>query len=231
MKTRILKFYDPFSLFSLALLAVPLLILSACKEEIPKASGGGVDLLFSVYFQASKGLENSKTYHRSSLSFLPQGLFEIAPLELGESDKMAYYLIKDSLYYELDKQGKPLELKQGRALRKKSLGAPFSTGCPVGYGLRKELQDTLLFKKRYRRFEISTPEQYSRYYILKSDSLLPYSLYPILEKDYEGRLERIDYYDVKGDVFYSLQWVRRYKRSVEAESYLAEGRFLRELTP
>ncbi len=201
----------------------------SCEKEIPRATNGGADLLFSVYFQASKGLENSKTFHRSSLSFLPMGIFEITPRELGEEASMEYYLIKDSLYYALEAEAKnSMDPKRGLSLFSKTLGAPFSKDPIASYGRRRNLSDTILFKKQYKRFEISTPEQYSRYYILKSDSLLPYALYPQVEREYGGRLERIDYYDLKKDIFYSMQLIRRLERSREAESFLKKGYFLPE---
>ena len=210
-------------------LVILLLLFLSCAKEIPRAKNGGADLLFSVYFQASKGLENSKTFHRSSLSFLPMGIFEITPRELGEETNMEYYLIKDSLYYALEPEAKnSMDPKRGLSLFSKTLGAPFSKDPIASYGRRRNLSDTILFKKQYKRFEISTPEQYSRYYILKSDSLLPYALYPQVEQEYGGRLERIDYYDLKKDIFYSMQLIRRLERSKEAESFFKKGYFLPE---
>ncbi|MHA6727133.1 hypothetical protein ACX3PU_03620 [Chryseobacterium sp. A301] len=199
----------------------------SCTKEIPRADTGGADLLFSVYFQASKGLENSKTFHRSSLSFLPIGVFEIAPSALGEVADMEYFLIKDSLYYGLEAGVRiSMDPKAGKSVLTKTHGAPFSKDPISYYGRRRNLSDTILFKRHYKRFEISTPEQYSRYYILKSDSLLPYALYPQIEQEYGGRLERIDYYDVEKDIFYSMQLLRRLERSKEAESFLKEGYFV-----
>ncbi|WP_346986137.1 hypothetical protein [Chryseobacterium sp. POE27] len=38
---------------------------------------------------------------------------------------------------------------------------------------------------------------YTRFYIYPTDTILPYSIYKHAEKDYHGRLERIDSYNKK----------------------------------
>jgi hypothetical protein len=91
----------------------------------------------------------------------------------------------------------------------KTIGAVFTKEPLLNYRNRRKLSDTVLFKKNYKRFEINSPWNYTRYYIYPTDTILPYSLYKEVEKDYHGRIERIDSYDKKKDIFVTLQLIPR----------------------
>jgi hypothetical protein len=92
---------------------------------------------------------------------------------------------------------------------KKKEGAIFSKEQILNYRNRRKLSDTVLFNKKYKRFEINSPWNYTRFYIYPTDTILPYSIYRHAEKDYGGRLERIDSYNKKTDIFVSLQLLPR----------------------
>ena len=91
----------------------------------------------------------------------------------------------------------------------KTVGAVFTKEPLLNYRNRRKLSDTVLFKKNYKRFEINSPWNYTRYYIYPTDTILPYSLYKKVGKDYHGRIERIDSYDKKKDIFVTLQLIPR----------------------
>lgn len=188
--------------------------LSSCNKEI-KSEKGGIDLVSNVYFNASKGLEQMQSFHISKISYSGDELIEIIPdRSFPEMNKQLYYMT-DSLCYSLGFQGKTFLLSD-IVLKQKPLlvwakreGAVFSKELIPNYRNRKNLSDTVLFGKQYKRFEINSPWNYNRFYIFPTDTILPYSLYKHAETDYQGRLERIDSYNKKNDIFVTLQLIPR----------------------
>ncbi|MBE4948269.1 hypothetical protein [Chryseobacterium culicis] len=188
--------------------------LSSCHKEI-KSEKGGIDLVSNVYFNASKGLEQMQSFHISKISYCGDKLIEIIPdRSFPEITKQVYYMT-DSLCYPLSSQRKTF-LFSDIVLKQKPLlvwakreGAVFSKELIPNYRNRKNLSDTVLFGKQYKRFEINSPWNYNRFYIFPTDTILPYSLYKHAETDYQGRLERIDSYNKKDDIFVTLQLIPR----------------------
>jgi len=88
----------------------------------------------------------------------------------------------------------------------------------LNFDYRKDLNDTILFKKEYKRFRIITPENYTTYYVHPTDTLLPYTLYKKEGDKYGGRIERIDLYNKQNDVFISLQLLPRKEWDSEAKN-------------
>ena len=188
-------------------------VLISCHKEI-KAEKGGIDLISNVYFDASKGLNKMQDFHISRLNYQNDSLIELVPdLEFPEITTATYF-IKDSVFYdlnnntssvlsELQKKQKPISVYS------KTIGAVFTKAPLLNYRNRRKLSDTILFKKNYKRFEINSPWNYTRYYIYPTDTILPYSLYKEVGKDYHGRIERIDSYDKKKDIFVTLQLIPR----------------------
>ena len=84
----------------------------------------------------------------------------------------------------------------------------------------------MLFKKNYKRFEINSPWNYTRYYIYPTDTILPYSLYKEADEDYHGRIERIDSYDKQKDIFVSMQLIPRKNWDSEAEELFRFNHFI-----
>lgn len=72
-------------------------------------------------------------------------------------------------------------------------------------------------RKAFKRFQIASKENFSIFYINKTDTILPYSLNPIADRDYGGRLERIDSYDKKKDLFTTVILLPRKNLDKEAE--------------
>lgn len=199
------------SIFLFSSLAI---LLTSCHKEI-KSEKGGIDLVSNVYFDASKGLEKMQSFHLSKLNYSGNQIIELIPdHSFPEINKQAYYF-QDSICFPLEIDFDNVILseisKKEKALlvANKKEGAIFSKEEIPNYRNRRKLSDTVLFNKKYKRFEINSPWNYTRFYIYPTDTILPYSLYRHAEKDYKGRLERIDSYNKKSDIFVSLQLLPR----------------------
>lgn len=206
--------------------------MHACKKEI-RPEKGGIDVISNVYFDASKGLEKMQNFHLSKINYSGNRIIEIVPdLNFHEINKQVFY-IKDSLYYSLgtDKFNgiviSEVVKNKGADIAKKKEGALFSKEWIPNYNNRKNLNDTILFKKNYKRFEVDSPWSYSRFYVYETDTILPYSLYRHAEIDYHGRLERIDSYNKKNDVFVTLQILPRKTWDSEAQEIFGFNQFLK----
>lgn len=193
-----------------------LFFISSCHNgKKIQSEKGGIDIISNVYFDASKGLDKLQSFHLSKMNYSGDTIIELVPdFTFPEINQKVHY-INDSIYYSLDTQNNVVVLSE-ISKRQTSLpvwnkkdGAVFSTDVIPNYRRRKNLPDTILFKKKYKRFEINSPWSYTRFYIYQTDTILPYSLYRHAENDYEGRLERIDSYNKKEDVFVTLQLIPR----------------------
>lgn len=199
------------TLFLLCLLAI---LPYSCRKEI-KSEKGGIDLISNVYFDASKGLEQMQSFHLSKLNYLGNQIIEFVPDHSFPEINMQTYFIQDSLYYPVKDGNGSVILSEVAKIQKPQLvwnkkeGAIFSKEQILNYRNRRKLSDTVLFNKKYKRFEINSPWNYTRFYIYPTDTILPYSIYRHAEKDYGGRLERIDSYNKKTDIFVSLQLLPR----------------------
>lgn len=208
-----------------------LLTLNSCHKNI-KSEEGGIDLISNVYFDASKDLNQMQSFHLSKINYLHNQFIELVPdHKFSEINKQVYY-IKDSLCYPMDSLRsnvifEDISKKQSPLLVwEKKEGAVFSKDLIANYRNRKNLSDTILFSKKYKRFEINSPWNYTRFYIYPTDTILPYSLYRHAEKDYHGRLERIDSYNKKTDVFVTLQLLPRKTWDDEAKELFEFNHFI-----
>ena len=199
------------TLFFLCLLAI---LPYSCRKEI-KSEKGGIDLISNVYFDASKGLEQMQSFHLSKLNYLGNQIIEFVPDHSFPEINMQTYFMQDSLFYPVENDNGSIILSEVAKTQKPQLvwnkkeGAIFSKEQILNYRNRRKLSDTVLFNKKYKRFEINSPWNYTRFYIYPTDTILPYSIYRHAEKDYGGRLERIDSYNKKTDIFVSLQLLPR----------------------
>lgn len=218
----------PKLIFSLIVLAF---WVSSCRKEI-KSEQGGIDLISNVYFNASKGLNQMESFHFSKINYFQNQLVELVPDAAFPEINKRVYFIEDSLCYQLDTLENniifsALAKKQKQLLVwNKKEGAVFSKDWIFNYIHRKDLEDTVLFNKKYKRFEINSPWNYSRFYVYPTDTILPYSLYKHAEKDYHGRIERIDSYNKKDDIFVTLQLVPRKNWDEEAKDLFEFNHFV-----
>lgn len=198
-------------LFLLSLLAI---LPFSCRKEI-KSEKGGIDLISNVYFNASKGLEQMQSFHLSKLNYSGNQIIEFVPDHSFPEINTQTYFMQDSLFYPVENDNGSIILSEVAKTQKPQLvwnkkeGAIFSKEQILNYRNRRKLSDTVLFNKKYKRFEINSPWNYTRFYIYPTDTILPYSIYRHAEKDYGGRLERIDSYNKKTDIFVSLQLLPR----------------------
>ena len=210
-----------------------LLALISCHKEI-KSEKGGIDVFSNVYFDVSKNLNNIQSFHLSSLNYSRDSIIERIPDADAPEITQQIYFIKDSLCYTIEnenpgkiilsdviKKQKPLSVEE------KKRGTLFSQEKIPNYRNRKNLSDTVLFKKKYKRFEINSPWMYTRFYIYPTDTILPYSIYKHAEKDYHGRLERIDSYNKKTDIFVTLQLISRKNWDSEAKEIFEFNHFIK----
>ena len=218
---------------SIFILSILTIFLISCHKEI-KSEKGGIDIISNVYFDASKGLNKMQNFHVSKLNYQNDSIIELIPdLEFPEMMKATYF-IKDSIFYNLENDNVSAVLSEIQKKQKPNLvyqkksGAIFTKDPILNYRNRRKLSDTILFKKNYKRFEINSPWNYTRYYIYPTDTILPYSLYKEIGKEYHGRIERIDSYDKKKDIFVSLQMIPRKNWDSQAEELFRFNRFIEE---
>ena len=216
---------------SIFILSILTIFLISCHKEI-KSKKGGIDIISNVYFDASKGLNKMQNFHVSKLNYQNDSIIELIPdLEFPEMTTATYF-IKDSVFYNLENDNVSAVLSEIQKKQKPNLvyqkksGAIFTKDPILNYRNRRKLSDTILFKKNYKRFEINSPWNYTRYYIYPTDTILPYSLYKEVGKEYHGRIERIDSYDKKKDIFVSLQLIPRKNWDSEAEELFRFNHFI-----
>lgn len=209
-----------------------LLTMISCRKEI-KSEKGGIDVVSNVYLDASKNLNKIQSFHLSSLNYSGNSIIERIPdVDAPEITRQIYF-IKDSLCYILENEDPSKIILSEITKRQTSIpvenkrgGTLFSKEIIPNYRNRKNLTDTVLFKKKYKRFEINSPWMYTRFYIYPTDTILPYSIYKHAEVDYKGRLERIDSYNKKSDVFVTLQLIPRKNWDNEAKDIFEFNHFL-----
>ena len=206
----------------------------SCHKEI-KSQKGGIDVVSNVYFNASKNLNNIQSFHLSSLNYSGDSIIERIPDVDAPEITQQIYFIKDSLCYTIKNENPSkiilldiIKNQKPILVEKKKGGTLFSQEKIPNYRNRKNLSDTILFKKKYKRFEINSPWMYTRFYIYPTDTIFPYSIYKHAEKDYHGRLERIDSYNKKNDIFVTLQLISRKNWDNEAKEIFEFNHFLKQ---
>ena len=176
---------------------------------------GGNDIVSNIKFNANKGLDDMKSVVISKLNYKGDTLVELVPYVDEPELTEKIFIITDSLAFDItDKNPQQfifstLSNVSSIPKHKKEQGAVFKSQHLLNFDYRKDLNDTILFKKEYKRFRIITPENYTTYYVHPTDTLLPYTLYKKEGDKYGGRIERIDLYNKLNDVFISLQLLPR----------------------
>ena len=211
-----------------------LLTAYSCRKEI-RPQKGGIDLISNVYLDASKGLDKVQNFHISRMNYSGSNILEFIPdLNFPEVTENIYY-IKDSIYFNVGIENSGSVIlsdlsKQLKAnlVRTKKDGALFSSEWIPNYLHRKNISDTVLFNKKYRRFEVNSSKNFSRFYIYPTDTILPYSIYRHAEIDYGGRLERIDSYNKEKDIFVTLQLLSRKNWDNEAKEIFEFNEFVKK---
>lgn len=209
------------------------LFVSCNKDSKIRSEKGGIDVITNIYYNASKGLNDHQQIIISKINYWDSDIIELVPnIHLPEITDRVYY-IRDSVYFDvgnkMDEKAFVFKEKQLSDIRKnlfnKKSGAVWINIPIYGYENRKNLTDTILYnRKAFKRFQIASKENFSIFYINKTDTILPYSLNPIADRDYGGRLERIDSYDKKRDLFTTVILLPRKNLDREAEEIFQYNR-------
>jgi hypothetical protein len=198
-----------------------------CCEKKIKSEKGSIDLISNVYYNASHNLDDVQSFYIAKINYNRDNLIELVPNVLLPEMIDQVYFIKDTVYYDGGSLENAKSLVFDEIIRKqtpksiyrKEKGAVWVKIPIYDYDKRKNLTDTVLYgNKKFKRFEINTKDNYSCFYITPTDTLLPYSLNTIADKDYGGRLERIDSYDKQKDLFATLILVPKKNWDYEAKS-------------
>lgn len=202
-------------------IAISFILLSCNSKEI-KSPKGAIDIISNIYFNASKGLDKMQTFHISKLNYSNDTIIEIVPNPYAPEIDNSIYFIKDSIYYHLNNTEfiqalSHLDKIPIQNVYKKTNGAIFSKERIPNEHAKRQIRDTVLFNKKYKRFEINSPQSFSRFYVHPTDTLLPYRIYEDAAKFFGGRIERIDSYDKEKDIFVTMQLIPRQKWDKEAE--------------
>ncbi|SDE00279.1 hypothetical protein [Riemerella columbipharyngis] len=210
------------------------LVLVSCKKKI-KPYSGGIDIVSNVYFNPKKSLDSMKTFIVSKLNYKGDTIIELIPnMEIPVLyDRVL--LLKDSLCWDLgdtlssrSKNIKDIISKtKPTYAHAKGMGAVYLKKDWIPNYLNKiDLKDTILFGKRYKRFQINSPQSFSIYYIHPTDTILPYQLYPKVAEQYGGRIERIDSYNKEKNIFMTMQILLKEKWDKEAKDIFDFNQFL-----
>lgn len=209
-------------------------VLFSCKNENYKKEGK-IDIISNVYFHASKNLTDYRSFVVSRLNFKNDTIIEFVPSLTNEFEDDFQNIIIDTTYYPLPDNptqsiNDVVKTTKGYSVFKKKSGALFAKDKITNLGWKKELSDTILFNTKLSRFDINSPESFSRYYIRKSDTLLPYSLYQNETNAgrVKGQIVRIDSYNKKKDIFVTLQLMVSDKTDPQAKTIFDFNSFSRK---
>lgn len=188
-------------------------VLFSCEKEEIRSKKGGIDIISNFYFNASKNLDDVKNIYISKINYEDDKIIELVPnIDFPEFIDKTFF-IKDTLFYEIEEENQfifsLLKNKHSKSIFEKEKGAVFSKSTLPFFEKRKNLTDTTLLNKKYKRFEINNKENYAVFYVYETDTILPYSIYKEEAKKYKGRIERIDSYNKEKDIFISLQLISR----------------------
>lgn len=207
---------------------------SCGKKEKIKAEKGGIDIVSNIYFNASKGLNDVKTIVVSKINYKHDTIVELVPDTDYPQFTDKVFVIADSLAFDITDSNPQqfifANLHNIPSIPKaqKEQGATFKLEAIPHFDKRKNINDTILFKKQYKRFSINFDEYLTMYYVHPTDTLLPYTIYPEEGELYNGRVERVDMYNTKKDIFISIQFLTRHTWDNEAKNIFDFNEFIKK---
>lgn len=214
-----------------------ILILStlsiSCKDKKIKKDKGSIDIVATIYRNASKTLEDNRTLIVSKLNYKNDTIIELIPdVDFPEQINNVYFIV-DSMFTDIGdiSSARKINLKNltgklNSSVKEKQAGAMFSDLEHTNWDYINKLTDTILFKKTYMRFQIISPENYTRFYLYKTDTILPYQIYPKSAEKFNSRIERIDTYDKVNDIFISMQLMPKNEWDSEAQQIFDYNNFI-----
>jgi len=188
----------------LLIMVVAILALSACQKQ-KKMKAGQIRLTLLVYNDPKGNLFDSFKVPVSTLYFLDQDFLEVIPGRGSKGTGPLYALIRDSVFCPVKSLTAKDKTTEFYPVGEKPFGATFTNRKVPGYEGRNQLPDTLIGGLSFQRLEIRTSDDYSIYYVHPTDTVIPFSLAPQFDRDYQGILLRIDTYEFDRGRFLSLR--------------------------
>lgn len=176
-----------------------------CSKKHKRYSGRiSVDLF--VYNDPTGDVYNSFKIPISTLYFIENEIIEELPVYNDSINPAPFVYIKDNKYAYLPTLAHLRDQSLSfLPVKEKNVGVKFIGDTIENYAKRENMPDTSFAGYNYRRVRIVSPEAYTVFYIHRTDTILPFSLSPQFDKDYEGILNRIDTYEIKENRFTSLR--------------------------
>ncbi len=216
------KFFIHTSMIMMGVPSVTLLLLLiwvsllGCRPNY-QIGAGTIELELVVYNAPKENLYDSYRITVSTLFFCDGKFIEMIPYENVSDSAPRFTLIKEDRFVPVVDLQTLTTTGKSKPLSSKKYGAAF-IDCPVPfYEKRKNMRDTVFNSIAYHRIKIISDCDYSVFYVHRTDSVLPYSLCPQIDRDYHGRLERIDSYDFVSGKFFSLRML--YKNQLPETIY------------
>lgn len=189
---------------NLILILLVIISFSSCNKS--KRESGKIEVQLMVYNNPSVDPYDAFLMPISTMYFKQNTFIETlqqykdgVPLP-----EQSFALVKDNLYDVFSDLNAISEVKPNKAVKTKDVGVKFDTDI-VDYNRRENLTDTVLNGLKYKRARIVSDSVYTVFYIHQTDTILPFSLSPQFDKDYNGVLNRVDTYEKKHDRFTSLR--------------------------
>lgn len=187
------------------IIALALPFLFACREKVRKA--GRIQIEAAVYHDPTGDLYDSDLVQISDLYFVGMRFLEHIPY-YNDSLQVPRFTLIDVNEGKIVDGYSLIELQNNnnfKEISKKKYGAIFIPPPVPNYGKRENIPDTTFGGYNYKRLRIVNDSSYSVFYVHKTDTVLPFSLAPQIDRDYKGVLNRIDTYDKLNDRFVSLR--------------------------
>lgn len=183
------------------LLILPLFF--ACKDKIKEA--GHIQIEAVVYNDPTGDLYDSQLVEISDLYFIGSYFVEKITYQNDSLGIPKFAYIKQGKFTK----GNSLEELQNniffQEVSEKKFGALFQPPAVPNYSKREAMPDTAFNGYNYKRMKIVNDSAFAVFYIHQTDTLIPFSLAPQVDKEYKGVLNRIDTYDKINDRFVSLR--------------------------
>jgi len=183
------------------LLILPLFF--ACKDKMKMA--GHIQLQAVIYNDPTGDLYDSELFEISDLYFVGSHFLEKVPYH-NDSLQIPHFAYVSDGKFAVGNSLEELRTNTSfQQLSQKKFGALFQTPEVPHYDIREAMTDTAFNGYNYKRLKIANDSAYTVFYIHKTDTLIPFSLAPKIDKEYKGILNRIDSYDKINDRFVSLR--------------------------
>ncbi|HLT86478.1 MAG TPA: hypothetical protein VKZ57_02745 [Sphingobacterium sp.] len=188
----------------LSFLLLSLLVLSCSK---PEKKAGKINLQLVVYNDPNGDLYNSFLMEITDLYFIGNRFLEKLPYPNDSLGVPKFYYIHKNRFAPANslEEIKSQSTLSFQDVTEKIHGSQFVIPDIPGYDKRASLPDTNFNGYSYKRVRIATDSVYSVFYIHQTDTVLPFSINPAIEKEYSGILNRVDSYNRVEDKFYSLR--------------------------